>query len=220
VSALVGAVPSVLPELLAGPVRAATLGAAERAGADPDGLFCAAAVTGPAAALLDSGPWSELITRGETLVVLAQVSDVGVLARLVAPLAGGNPVGFGLVRQGWTGARESCLDALDAHELAVRRRADARFADEWVAATLFAARERLHATWEKGEAVAVRSAHLADAVRAFADNGLSVVAASRALHIHPNTVIYRLERWEQLTGWDARSYPGLVMSMTCLEAVR
>lgn len=224
ISALLRATPDLLPELLAGQVRAETVNAAERAGADPDGLFCAAAVA-PACSLMgsawpDTGPWSEVIVQDDAALVLAQVSHIAELASLVAPLAAGHPIGFGVVRQGWAGAGVSCHDALDAHRLAVARGADTRFADDWAAATLLAARDRLTDSWALGEVVAARNAHLADAVRAFAEHGFSVVAASRVLYIHPNTEIYRLERWQQLTGWDPRSYTGLVMSMACLEAVR
>ena len=210
-----GARPHVLPGLLRGAPDPALLTAAEGRGADPAGAFCAAVVTGTAQPALDS--WVEVAQLDRRTIVLAQVPDAATLRkRLGAPT--GAPVGLGLVRDGWGGAQASCVDALQAHELAVRRGADASFGEDWVAATLLAARERLADTWAAGERVAGSSAHIADAVRAFARNGLSVVAAARALHVHPNTVIYRLERWERLTGWDARSYPGLAMSMACLEA--
>lgn len=210
-----GARPHVLPGLVRGAPDQALLTAAETLGADPDGAFCAAVVTGPVQPALDG--WAEVAQLDRRTIVLAQVPDAAVLRKRLGAAAGA-PVGLGLVRRGWAGAQASCVDAVQAHELAVRRGADASFAEDWVAATLLAARERLADTWADGERVAAASAHIADAVRAFAGNGLSVVAAARALHVHPNTVIYRLDRWERLTGWDARSYPGLAMSMACLEA--
>jgi hypothetical protein len=208
--------PRVLPGLLRGAPDHAQLAAAEDCGADPEGTFCAAVVTGPVRPGLLGG-WGETAQLDGHTIVLAQASDASALrARL--GVAAGTPVGLGLVRRGWAGAQASCVDALQAHDLAVRRGSDASFGADWVAATLLAARDRLTDTWEAGERVAASSAHIADAVRAFAGNGLSVVAAARALHVHPNTVIYRLDRWQRLTGWDARSYPGLAMSMACLEA--
>jgi DNA-binding PucR family transcriptional regulator len=69
----------------------------------------------------------------------------------------------------------------------------------------------------KGQVVAAQAGHLADAVEAFADHGLSVVAAARALHVHPNTVIYRLGRWQTLTGWDPRTFRGLALSIASLR---
>ena len=58
---------------------------------------------------------------------------------------------------------------------------------------------------------------LADSVRAFADSGFSLTGAARALHVHPNTLAYRLDRWERLTGWNPRTWEGLEKSMVCLE---
>ena len=208
--------PRVLPGLLRGSPDPAQLAAAEHCGADPEGTFCAAVVSGPVRTAL-AGTWAEIAQLDRHTLVLAQVADAAVL-RAQLGIAPGTPVGLGLARRGWAGAQTSCVDALQAHDLAVRRGADVSFGDDWIAATLLAARERLSDTWEAGERVAHSSAHIADAVRAFAGNGLSVVAAARALHVHPNTVIYRLDRWQRLTGWDARSYPGLAMSMACLEA--
>jgi hypothetical protein len=206
--------PDLLTGLLAGQVSDPMLRAAESAGADPAVAFCAA-VCQPVRPLHLPG-WHAVISRESSVLVLAQEPD---LAAALAPFVAGGPMGLGLPRIGWSGARDTCRDALDAHRLALRRGGLVSFRSEWVAATLLAGRERLRAAWATGADVALRHEHLADAVRAFAAEGLSVVAASRVLHIHPNTVIYRLERWAQLTGWDARSYPGLVQSMACLEAV-
>jgi DNA-binding PucR family transcriptional regulator len=76
---------------------------------------------------------------------------------------------------------------------------------------------RLADVTAQGQALAAQSGHLSDAVEAFAEHGLSVVAAARALHVHPNTVIYRLERWHTLTGWDPRTFRGLAMSIASLR---
>lgn len=206
--------PDLLTGLLTGQVSNTTLRAAEGAGANPDGSF-RAAVCQPLRPLRLTG-WYEAVPRQGSLLILAQETN---LAAALAPSVADGPLGLGLTRSGWSGARDSCLDALDAYRLAQRRGGTVAFESEWVAATLLAGRDRLGAAWGRGADVALRHEHLADAVRAFAAEGLSVVAASRVLHIHPNTVIYRLERWQRLTGWDARSYPGIAQSMACLEAV-
>ncbi|MHD0282236.1 helix-turn-helix domain-containing protein [Rhodococcus aetherivorans] len=65
----------------------------------------------------------------------------------------------------------------------------------------------------KGAEIAARHPHLAEAVSAFAQSGFSASAAARRLHLHPNSLAYRLERWQQLTGWDLRTVDGLVRSM-------
>ncbi|MFN2539293.1 MAG: helix-turn-helix domain-containing protein [Mycobacteriales bacterium] len=207
--------PRVLPGLLRGEPDPVQLALAERRGADPNGTFCAAVLPG-AADPRWTDSWAECAQLDGRTILLAQVADPATLRARLGAAAG--PIGLGLARVAWAGAQASCVDALQAHELADRRGVDASFGDDWVAATLLAARDRLADTCAQGEQVAARSAHLADAVRAFAANGLSVVAAARALHVHPNTVIYRLDRWQRLTGWDARSYPGLAKSMACLEA--
>ncbi|WP_411742559.1 helix-turn-helix domain-containing protein [Rhodococcus sp. IEGM 1318] len=56
-----------------------------------------------------------------------------------------------------------------------------------------------------------------DAVRAFARSGFSVSAAARDIHLHANSVTYRLDRWQHLTGWDARTLDGLMKSIVRLE---
>jgi DNA-binding PucR family transcriptional regulator len=45
---------------------------------------------------------------------------------------------------------------------------------------------------------------------------LSATAAARSLHVHPNTLTYRLDRWHRLTGWDPRTFDGLERSMLVL----
>jgi hypothetical protein len=203
---------SLLAALLSdGQVPALLLRRAEAAGADPTGEFCAAAGAGPWR--LGAG-WSARGTvDGHQLVLVQTGSTDG----LPAPVTPGSPVGFGMVRRGWDGARLTLVDTLQAFELARARGTSVRFDEEWVAATLLAAGDRLGPACEDARAVAERSSHIADAVSAFADHGLSVVGAARALQVHPNTVIYRLDRWRSLTGWDARSFAGLAKSMAALE---
>ena len=50
-----------------------------------------------------------------------------------------------------------------------------------------------------------------------ASHGFSVSAAARALHLHTNSLAYRLERWKQLTGWDFRTADGLLRSLASLK---
>ncbi|HEX6448754.1 MAG TPA: helix-turn-helix domain-containing protein, partial [Trebonia sp.] len=52
-----------------------------------------------------------------------------------------------------------------------------------------------------------------DAVRAYAQHGFSITAGAQALSIHPNTMKYRLDRWERLTGFDPRTLDGLLRSL-------
>ncbi|WP_433446501.1 helix-turn-helix domain-containing protein [Streptomyces sp. CA-142005] len=58
---------------------------------------------------------------------------------------------------------------------------------------------------------------LAETICAFARHGFSLTATGSARHIHPNTVRYRLDRWQELTGWDVRTWAGLSASMVGLD---
>src|SRR4051812_39126400 len=113
--------------------------------------------------------------------VLVAVSDGAALTALEAALPRGVPAAMGLVRVGPTGARRSVVDARQAFVLAIQRRSLVRFGEEWVAATVVAAGPALDEAGATAVRIAHQYPHLADAVRAFADHGLSVVGAARAL---------------------------------------
>lgn len=149
------------------------------------------------------------------LVLLAEVPEAAALVAALPDLDA-EPVGIGAVRAGADGATDTVRDALTV--LALGRPGVVRYDDAWHLATLAEARTRLQPVWGAAGEVADRHDHLAAAVLAFADGDLSVVTGARALHIHPNTMIYRLERWKALTGWDARTFDGLARSVACLRA--
>jgi hypothetical protein len=154
--------------------------------------------------------------RDDVLYVVSQgASDTEVVAtcRTLAP---GARVAVGSAREGLAGARESLRDAWLA--LSVTPVAGTtRFEDEWLWATLADAEDRLGPLHEHTRAVAADNPHLAEAVRSFAASGFSVSEAARRLQLHANTVSYRLERWEELTGHDPRSLPGLLRSLAALR---
>lgn len=183
--------------------------------AEPRSVFTA--LVSPASVRLMTGTWASCVEYHGLVVLLAAVDDSGPLERA---LPAGVPAGVGLPRPGFAGARSTVIDAFEAYRLSPQRGAPVRFADDWVAAALVAAGPRLDAPCEIALEVAERSPHLADAVLAFAAEGLSVVGAARALQVHANTVIYRLERWQTLTGWDARTFPGLSLSVAALTRDR
>ncbi|WP_433556445.1 PucR family transcriptional regulator [Pseudonocardia xinjiangensis] len=154
---------------------------------------------------------SSAITRGPVLVIVFQRTSaeriLDLLGRDTSPMAG-----VGLVRPGLAGAAAAVVDA--ERSLAVAQRNGGgvvRFGSEWLAATLLPHMDRLRQLTDT--TAAVEQPHLCDAVRAFADNGFSVTASARALHVHPNTVKYRLDRWKQHTGWDPRTLDGLQRSL-------
>lgn len=195
-------------------------------GLDPEGRFTVTVVRGAA----DDRDAVELqrhadkllgahtvVSRGPLVVVLAQD---GVAAELeeaigaVVPLA---TVAVGLERAGLRGAAESLADA--ELTLAVTDAGGrGRFEDHWLWATLADADERLRAVLAPGVAVAAKHPHLAEAVEAVgAAHNFSVSEAARQLEVHANTVAYRLDRWGELTGWDPRTFPGLVRSLAALR---
>jgi hypothetical protein len=89
--------------------------------------------------------------------------------------------------------------------------------NEWLFATLLTHRRELAPLFATDQSVTGLPEHLGAAVRAYAEHGFSVSAAARALHIHPNTLAYRLDRWHQLTGWTPRSLDGLMKSLLSLN---
>ena len=56
-----------------------------------------------------------------------------------------------------------------------------------------------------------------DTIKAFADANLNVATAAQELHVHPNTVRYRLQQIATRTGYDPRTFPGLVDLLCIIE---
>ena len=54
-------------------------------------------------------------------------------------------------------------------------------------------------------------------IRAFADADLNVTRAAERMHVHPNTVRYRLRQIATRTGHDPRTFTGLVDLICILE---
>jgi hypothetical protein len=56
-----------------------------------------------------------------------------------------------------------------------------------------------------------------ETIRAFSDANLNVAKAAEQMHVHPNTVRYRLERIATRAGHDPRTFTGLVELLCILE---
>jgi DNA-binding PucR family transcriptional regulator len=56
-----------------------------------------------------------------------------------------------------------------------------------------------------------------ETIRAFADADLNVAAAAQQLHVHPNTIRYRLDQIATKTGHDPRTLTGLIELLCILE---
>ena len=62
-----------------------------------------------------------------------------------------------------------------------------------------------------------RHSDLVATLRAYVDSGFNVTKSAAVLHVHPNTVTYRLHRIEQLTGRDVRDLNDLLILMLGLK---
>ncbi|MEX1178942.1 MAG: helix-turn-helix domain-containing protein [Nitriliruptor sp.] len=158
------------------------------------------------------------VARGHLVVVVSQGGDPAAVlatARGVVPQA---TSATGYERVGLRGARASLVDAELTLEV-TEEAADGTFADAWLWATLSGSQERLRGLLAHGVEIATKHPHLAEAVRAFGEHGFSVSEAARRLEVHANTVGYRLDRWVELTGWDPRTFPGLVRSLAAIRSL-
>jgi len=122
-------------------------------------------------------------------------------------------VRLGLVRAGLAGAETSISDAERALVVAEQGGRATPFEDAWLRASLVDSRDRLLPLFTEVRRVAGEQPQLAETVLAFADCGLSLAHTADALHIHANTVAYRLGQWHKLTGTDPRTFEGLVRSV-------
>jgi hypothetical protein len=120
--------------------------------------------------------------------------------------------GIGWARPGLAGAGQSISDALFVAYAADGRSQVADVGKDWLSASVRSRSRELEPILAPLLAMASRHPHLAEAIVSFVDEGMSVARAARELHVHPNTVSYRLERWAELTGIDLRSLPCLVLS--------
>ena len=184
--------------------RAVCADVADTDGADLERVRTALRRTGSTAAAV----------RGDVLVLVAQGVDDALRPERVADLLGRGPVGIGLSRRGLPGAAASIVDAERSLAVARRTGEPAAFGDHWMLATLLPHHHELEAVLDTD--ADERHPHLRDAVTAYADHGFSTTAAATALHLHPNTVKYRLDRWQLLTGWDPRTFDGLARSLTAI----
>jgi sugar diacid utilization regulator len=94
---------------------------------------------------------------------------------------------------------------IDLGEFLIRRadRTSLRLIPEWI-------RHLTHA--DDGQSI-----ELSRTIRAFAESSLNVKQTARRLGVHTNTVYFRLNRINQLTGIDPRTFSGTSLLMTALR---
>jgi purine catabolism regulator len=143
-----------------------------------------------------------------TALVQAPEEDVVGAAGAVADAHPKALVGIGRAVAVLGEAQDSLRDA----ELAVERAADAdgrvaRFEDLDLGTFMVSeiGPERLRPKLEASLAVLRANPPLREALTAYFEHDLDIVAAAKALHLHPNSVRYRLSRIEQLLGRSLRT---------------
>jgi hypothetical protein len=147
------------------------------------------------------------------MVVLVQGDGDRWLDEVAGRLPVGRAVGVGLRRGGLEGAASSLGDARLALAAVSPERRVSRFADVWARACLLAEADRLEPLVGGASRTAADHPHLAETVLAFAAADMSVARTAQKLHLHANSVTYRLQRWAALTGWDPRTFEHLVASV-------
>lgn len=164
---------------------------------------------------------SQPIARGHDLLLICQVRndrvDEGRLVTTTLPEA---RIGVGLRRAALGGARLSIGDAERALAATTSSKPTASFEEDWVPAMFIAAKDRLHPILDVGVQAATDHPEFAEAVQVLATSGFSVSEVARRLFIHPNTAMYRIKRWEELTEWDPRTFEGMLSSIAAITAAR
>lgn len=157
----------------------------------------------------------------EQMVLVAQDMEPDQLtARVLAVVGTSGAVGIGLSRVGAVGVAASLADAELALRVAIARRlTSVRYDDRWLECELMDSRMRISPLIQQPMVIAAGSPDLAAAVEAFGDVGFTLAGAAKRLHLHPNSVAYRLNRWQELTGLDPRSFPDLALSLTAISYV-
>lgn len=157
----------------------------------------------------------QVISQAARLVVLSQDEDVDAIAEMLTGQLPEATVGIGTARGGLEGARLSVGDAERALALTGEPRA-IEFERVWPWALLARELDRVQPMLDDAQRIARDHPHLSEAVLAYARGG-SIADAGRDLGVHANTVTYRLERWHELSGWDPRSFDGLLRSVIALQ---
>ena len=157
---------------------------------------------------------------GGALELLAQASeDVEDVRRRVAQRTPGGRWGIGLVRAGLEGAATSLADARIALSGATMQRPVCWFEDHWLESVVLSESRRIAPLLDKAIDTARAHPHLAETVLAFAAADMSIAKTAQAIHLHANSVTYRLDRWSRIAGLDARTFEGLSASVVACGLV-
>jgi sugar diacid utilization regulator len=162
--------------------------------------------------LLRRFPNAPFVLLGYGLVFLAttaSIADVGAFVHTALKASSASPTpliaGIGTPRAGWSGILASTREARRARALGaiLNRSALVHRYDELRVFDLFRQGEALEAYVQEvlGDLIALDRAnhsHLIGTLVAYVDSGLNRKLAAALLHVHPNTVGYRLNRIQQV----------------------
>lgn len=149
-------------------------------------------------------------------VTVVQASPVRDLHDALSALG---PVGIGQPGPGIPGAVLSIRQARLALTSTTALRPTSSFRDRWLESCATSRADLVQ--FETARAVEVAKLHstLAQTVAQFAESDMSIAHCARMSHLHVNTVTYRLNRWNDLTGWNPRLFRDLSKSViACLLA--
>jgi hypothetical protein len=197
---------------------------ARQLGLEPHGVFVAAVHRGRSREL-PADLRAVAVEQPDRTILLVQVPRADAAAEEFAVErlgdAAARPLGLGMARPGLAGAQQSLADADLAYRAAELLGEDLMvFRDSWL--VCLALRHR--AQQEVLVAPAVRALRddpdLRSTVEAYLEHDGSLTAAGRALHLHANTVAYRLRVLAERTGLDARSASGSALAQVALALAR
>lgn len=185
-------------------------------GLDPDGIMVAA-MRGPR-------PEDDPLRYREVGIVLIERQDAVVLLTNTDAEEVGDvfadevgPIGIGLARPGLSGALESIRDATQAFDAArTLQRPRIRFDQDWFACVVASQLERLRPLVQDAVGALEADDFTAETITAYLAHDGKLGQTGEAIHVHPNTVSYRLERFATRTGVDPRTNRGQLDVMLAL----
>lgn len=157
-----------------------------------------------------------VIARGgigavHVLVIQAHDNNIAQVVESLATAA--FRVGIGSGHPGVDGAARSLRQAQLALSATSARNAVSRFDDDWLINCVMSLADLLDDDVYHAAEIADAHPSLRETVTAFAAADMSITQCARTSHLHANTVVYRLGRWRELTGWDPRTFSGLTRSI-------
>ncbi len=150
---------------------------------------------------------------GAVHVLVVQADDNSIAQVLESFEIAAFRVGVGSGHPGVAGAARSLRQAQLALSATSARNPVSNFGSDWLINCVMSLADLLD--HEVHHAAEIAGAHpsLRETVTAFAEADMSITLCARTSHLHANTVVYRLGRWRELTGWDPRTFSGLTRSV-------